>query len=304
MQDAREAGGVSEGPAAAAAAPGSAAGRRPAVGQGEPCAAGLIFRPPALWVYGGELAFLLLTSGCADVFACGHVHVGAASTSVQGLLACQQRAGGRHTLMPLSAVGASSTRAVCCGCGSAGSFSLTVEVADWDLRAQLAGIPRTLSAAAAVAAAAEPSSQSLSVRAGTAAATAAAGEASAGVGGPAVGSSPAGSPRVARQRSDGASLQAAAAEATAAAGDGDSASAGAAASVPAEMAAVGALGSSVQQPPPVAVLDLVVKAFDTQRWGHACTHACMCQALLIVVRCAGCTNVNKTAATSLCHELS
>jgi hypothetical protein len=211
------------------------------------------------------------------------------------VFACEHHAGRRYILTTLGVSRALLKPCAVVWVASAGSFSLTVEVADWDLRAQLSGIPRALSsttAAAAAAAAAEPSSQSVSARSATPAATAAAaGEASGVHGSPAVGSSPADSPRAARQRSDAASLQAAAAEATAAAaaGEGDGGSLGAAAVAAAQMAAVGALGSSVQQPPPVAVLDLVVKAFDTHRWVHACTRACLWQALLVAARSAGCT---------------
>lgn len=145
---------------------------------------------------------------------------------------------------------------MCMLISAAGSFSLTVEVADWDLRAELAGIPRALPNAAA-AAAAELTSQSMP----TAPTPAAAGEVGPGGSGSRSGSpgtaptaeSPEASLPASLTRSD-SSLPASGAAAAAQLAAGTAA------------AAASAVGSSVQQPPPVAVLDLVVKAFDTQRY--------------------------------------
>ena len=149
-------------------------------------------------------------------------------------------------------------------CGvCAGAFSFTVEVADWDVRAEQAGVPRALPAPAAD----QPDASAPS--GADAAASAVRAEPSM----PAVpaGSSPTDSPRSTRQRSFEALAPSAAAT------DADSqAAVGAAEESGPAGASCSAQVAVKQPPPPVAALDLVVKAFDTHRycsqllcWQHA-----------------------------------
>jgi len=183
-----------------------------------------------------------------------------------------------------------------------------VEVADWDLRAQLAGIPRTISTPAA--AAAEPPTTTHAAAASSAAAEAAGAAAaserdgaparvgSGSPGTPPAGSSPGGSPRSSGQRdADEPVIAAAVADALA---DAEARAAGAASAV-AEPAGPGR--GVPAGPPPVAALDLVVKAFDTQKWVPACclgqgqgnalqtgTSACSpCMPVVAADRLAACT---------------
>lgn len=154
---------------------------------------------------------------------------------------------------------------------STGSFSVTVEVADWDLRAQLGGIPRALGAAAAAAVSSAAGNSQAAAAAGEAgpsvARTASSGAALPQAGSSPVGASPADSPRISRQRSGAAALAAIGAAAEAASGAASSGAAGASGSSSSSSSGVVQPLSrvQVQQPPPVAGLDLVVKAFDTTR---------------------------------------
>jgi hypothetical protein len=127
-----------------------------------------------------------------------------------------------------------------------GSFSLTVQVADWDQRAQLAGIPRALSAAT--------TADQVSLQSAAAVADAA--------------------PKVTATEANaaaGANLGAGvdpSREAAAAAGLSREAVLQGTSGRPAGEAAAGAAASSSQQQqhqPHVAVLDLVVKSFDTHK---------------------------------------